>query len=52
MSVWKNNDPEITSKTKFAKYHALRIVKAIKANGTYKKLQDKYFDFDVYGPAV
>ncbi|EDU50771.1 short-chain dehydrogenase reductase sdr protein [Pyrenophora tritici-repentis] len=32
MSVWKNNDPEITSKTKFAKYHALRIVKAIKAN--------------------
>ena len=33
MSVWKNNDPEITSKTKFAKYHALRIVKAIKATG-------------------
>ncbi|CAG5173979.1 uncharacterized protein ALTATR162_LOCUS7710 [Alternaria atra] len=32
MSIWKNNDPEITSKTKFAKYHALRIVKAIKAN--------------------
>ncbi|KAL1794633.1 hypothetical protein ACET3X_006449 [Alternaria dauci] len=32
MSVWKNNDPEITSKIKFAKYHALRIVKAIKAN--------------------
>lgn len=32
MSIWKSNDPEITSKTKFAKYHALRIVKAIKAN--------------------
>jgi len=32
MSIWKNNDTDITSKTKFAKYHALRIVKAIKAN--------------------
>ncbi|KAF1944090.1 DUF605-domain-containing protein [Clathrospora elynae] len=32
LSIWKNNDPEITSKIKFAKYHALRIVKAIKAN--------------------
>lgn len=33
MSVWKKeNDPEIASKTKFAKYHALRIVKAIKAS--------------------
>ncbi|CBX95503.1 hypothetical protein LEMA_P026550.1 [Plenodomus lingam JN3] len=32
MSIWKTeSDPEITSKTKFAKYHALRIVKAIKA---------------------
>jgi arginine/ornithine transport system substrate-binding protein len=24
-------------------------IKAIRANGAYKKLQDKYFDFDVYG---
>lgn len=24
-------------------------IKAIRTNGTYKKLQDKYFDFDVYG---
>jgi histidine transport system substrate-binding protein len=24
-------------------------IKAIRANGTYKKLADKYFDFDVYG---
>ena len=24
-------------------------IKAIRADGTYKKLQDKYFDFDVYG---
>ncbi|KAH9879154.1 hypothetical protein J1614_002591, partial [Plenodomus biglobosus] len=32
MSIWKQeSDPEITSKIKFAKYHALRIVKAIKA---------------------
>ncbi|USP77214.1 uncharacterized protein yc1106_04488 [Curvularia clavata] len=31
MSIWKNNDPEIAAKTKYAKYHALRILKAIKA---------------------
>ncbi|KAF2132827.1 DUF605-domain-containing protein [Dothidotthia symphoricarpi CBS 119687] len=32
LSIWKPDaDPEITSKTKFAKYHALRILKAIKA---------------------
>jgi arginine/ornithine transport system substrate-binding protein len=24
-------------------------IKAIRANGTYKKIQDKYFDFDIYG---
>jgi arginine/ornithine transport system substrate-binding protein len=24
-------------------------IKAIRANGTYKKLQDRYFDFDLYG---
>jgi arginine/ornithine transport system substrate-binding protein len=24
-------------------------IKAIRANGVYKKMQDKYFDFDVYG---
>lgn len=27
-------------------------IKAIRANGTYKKIQDTYFDFDVYGDAV
>jgi arginine/ornithine transport system substrate-binding protein len=26
-------------------------IKAIRANGTYKKLQDQYFDFDIYGAA-
>lgn len=31
LSTWKQNDAEITSKTKYAKYHALRILKAIKA---------------------
>lgn len=24
-------------------------IAAVRANGTYKKLQDKYFDFDIYG---
>jgi len=24
-------------------------IAAIRANGTYKKIQDKYFDFDIYG---
>jgi arginine/ornithine transport system substrate-binding protein len=27
-------------------------LKAIRSNGTYKKIQDKYFDFDVYGDAA
>lgn len=31
LSIWKKDDPEIASKTKYAKYHALRIIKAIKA---------------------
>lgn len=31
LTVWKKDDPEIASKTKYAKYHALRIIKAIRA---------------------
>ena len=27
-------------------------IKAIRANGVYKTIQDKYFDFDVYGDAM
>lgn len=27
-------------------------IKAIRTNGVYKKIQDKYFDFDVYGDAM
>jgi len=30
-----------------AKFNA--AIKALRANGSYKKIQDKYFDFDVYG---
>ncbi|MFN7222224.1 MAG: transporter substrate-binding domain-containing protein, partial [Burkholderiales bacterium] len=26
-------------------------IAALRSNGTYKKIQDKYFDFDVYGSA-
>jgi arginine/ornithine transport system substrate-binding protein len=24
-------------------------IQGIRANGEYKKIQDKYFDFDIYG---
>ena len=29
-----------------------KAIAAIRANGIYKKIQDKYFDFDVYGAAL
>lgn len=29
-----------------------RAIAAIRANGTYKKIQDKYFTFDIYGAPV
>lgn len=28
-----------------------RAIAAIRANGTYQRIQDKYFDFDIYGEA-
>ncbi|KAF1932017.1 DUF605-domain-containing protein [Didymella exigua CBS 183.55] len=31
LSIWRPDDAEIAAKTKFAKYHALRILKAVKA---------------------
>src|SRR5690242_8518995 len=31
LTVWRKDDPEIASKTKYAKYHALRIIKANRA---------------------
>ncbi|MCE0557636.1 MULTISPECIES: ABC transporter substrate-binding protein [unclassified Motilimonas] len=38
----RKNDTELKAKFDAA-------IKAIRANGKYKELQDKYFDFDVYG---
>ena len=32
LRIWSQPNPDITSKIKYAKYHALRIAKAIKAN--------------------
>ena len=32
LQIWSQPNPEITSKIRYAKYHALRIAKAIKAN--------------------
>lgn len=29
-----------------------KAIAAIRANGTYKKIMDQYFDFDIYGPAA
>jgi arginine/ornithine transport system substrate-binding protein len=29
-----------------------RAIAAIRANGTYKKIQDKYFSFDIYGAEI
>ncbi|HEY8382071.1 MAG TPA: transporter substrate-binding domain-containing protein [Microvirga sp.] len=40
----RKDDAELKNKINAA-------LKAIKANGTYKKLQDKYFDFDISGEA-
>ncbi|KAJ4336444.1 hypothetical protein N0V95_008619 [Ascochyta clinopodiicola] len=31
LTIWKKDDAELASKTKYAKYHALRILKALKA---------------------
>jgi len=38
----RKNDPGLRDRFSAA-------IKAIRANGTYKKLQDQYFDFDIYG---
>lgn len=38
----RKGDTELQSKLNAA-------IKGIRADGTYKKIQDKYFDFDVYG---
>ena len=40
----RKNDPELRDRFSEA-------IKAIRANGIYKKLQDQYFDFDIYGSA-
>ncbi|KAH2544104.1 hypothetical protein KXW97_002250 [Aspergillus fumigatus] len=51
--IWNPLEPEIAAKIKFAKYHALRIVKAIKAgedpNATNPVIKE---DHQVEGPAV
>ena len=38
----RKDDPDLVEKINAA-------IDKIRANGTYKKIQDKYFDFDVYG---
>lgn len=40
----RKTDTDLTAKFNDA-------IKAIRANGTYTKIQDKYFDFDIYGDA-
>ncbi|HEX5683745.1 MAG TPA: ABC transporter substrate-binding protein [Ideonella sp.] len=41
----RRNDPALLQSLNVA-------IAAIRANGTYQKLQDKYFDFDIYGDAA
>ncbi|GAB7346623.1 hypothetical protein MBLNU459_g1761t1 [Dothideomycetes sp. NU459] len=52
MSIWAPVDPEMTAKSKYAKYHAVRIAKAIKAGEDPNASNPKQPEPPVAGPSM